>query len=234
MTGFSEKKSRDEFYSKKRTDMKKDIYTGISMMDANMASAREFIPRSKPTYRSPLNNGSSSQETFARDKTFLPIDAFRVYIVNGSITVNSPTSVTLTVTFSNQISQKASAGTPVSFYTNKYHNINKKLPDSLRQSTGSINNNLMAGLTPEAVCNHLPSKATSVGASVSTKDAALVSPVYALKSIFELENHTIMYHINGSVIPEFDPPYYTTCSGNTALKFSYKESELYMQKDCID
>jgi hypothetical protein len=64
-------------------------------------------------------NGGPMQVPYISDETFLPIDLSPdVYIVSGTITINSTTSVTLSVTFGNQGLVTAPASTPVRYYKN--------------------------------------------------------------------------------------------------------------------
>ncbi|MDR2118071.1 MAG: DUF11 domain-containing protein [Tannerellaceae bacterium] len=64
-------------------------------------------------------NGGPMQVPYISDATYCPIDLSPdVYVVGGTITFNSSTSVTLTVTFGNMGMVTAPAGTPVRYYRN--------------------------------------------------------------------------------------------------------------------
>jgi uncharacterized repeat protein (TIGR01451 family) len=64
-------------------------------------------------------NGGPMQAPYISEDSHLPIDLSPdVYVVEGSITFLSPTSVTLTVTFGNMGLVSASASTPIRYYRN--------------------------------------------------------------------------------------------------------------------
>jgi uncharacterized repeat protein (TIGR01451 family) len=64
-------------------------------------------------------NGGPIQAPYISESTYLPIDLSPdVYVVGGTITFNSPTSVTLTVTFGNMGLATAPAATPIRYYKN--------------------------------------------------------------------------------------------------------------------
>jgi len=62
-------------------------------------------------------NGGPMQAPYISESTYWPVDISPdVYVVSGTITINSPTSVTLTVIFGNQGMAVASASTPIRYY----------------------------------------------------------------------------------------------------------------------
>ena len=62
-------------------------------------------------------NGGPLQAPFVSEETYLPVNLSPdIYIVDGFIAINSPTSATLTVTFGNQGLAVASASMPIRYY----------------------------------------------------------------------------------------------------------------------
>lgn len=64
-------------------------------------------------------NGGPMQAPYISDETYRPIDLSPdIYIVSGSITINSATSVTFTITYGNQGLAVAPSSTPIRYYKN--------------------------------------------------------------------------------------------------------------------
>jgi hypothetical protein len=93
------------------------VNTDLTIPDSVQPANLTFVRGDHSTVQ--LYNGGPMQAPYVSEESFLPVDLSPdVYVVGGSIQINSTSSVQITVTFGNQGMAVASAATPIQFYKN--------------------------------------------------------------------------------------------------------------------